>query len=285
VLGILLLPILNYTNIKEDQKRNNINSFMPKISIVTVNFNDVNGLEKTIVSVLNQTYSDFEFIVIDGYSTDGSKDVILKYQDSLNYWISEPDKGIYNAMNKGINVATGDYLLFMNSGDVLVDDATILEICSEKLKEDIVAFDCFLEKDNAITGRRTHIENPTLFYVYKKGFKHQSTFIKRSLFQKVGLYNESYRIAGDYEFWIRSFLEPTTTSKSYTIPIAVFQLNGISQLGYWGVEHQKIELELLPHLMTDFRLFEQLLLYQNSRVLTTMIKLQRFFRKIRRKFS
>lgn len=257
---------------------------MPKISIITINFNDANGLEKTIVSVLNQVYLDFEYIVIDGNSTDGSKAVILKYKDQLTYWVSEPDNGIYNAMNKGINVANGDYLLFMNSGDVLVDDTAILNGCTEKLVEDIVAFDCFLEKDNQIIGRRTHIENPTLFYVYKKGFKHQSTFIKRSLFQKVGLYNESYTIAGDYEFWIRSFLEPTTTSKSYTIPIAVFQLNGISQQGYWGLEHQRIEQELLPHLMTDFCLFEQLLPYQNSRILITVIQLQRFFRKIRSKF-
>ncbi|WP_185964849.1 glycosyltransferase family 2 protein [Flavobacterium franklandianum] len=258
---------------------------MPKISIITVNYNDAIGLEKTIVSVLNQTYSDFEYIVIDGNSTDGSKEVILKYQDQLTYWVSEPDKGIYNAMNKGINSAIGDYLLFMNSGDVLVDDATILKICSEKLKEDIVAFDCFLEKDNAITGRRTHIENPTLFYVYKKGFKHQSTYIKRSLFQKVGLYNESYMIAGDHEFWIRSFLNSTTTSKSYTTPIAIFQLNGISQTSTWGQEYQRIENELLPNLMTDFRLLEQLLPYQNSRILTVIINLQKIFKSISRKFN
>lgn len=253
---------------------------MPKISIITINYNDANGLEKTILSVLNQTFWDFEYLVIDGNSTDGSKDVILKYQDKLTYWVSEPDKGIYNAMNKGINVATGDYLLFMNSGDSLIEDANIFNVCNEKLVEDIVAFDCFLEKDNKITGRRTHIENPTLFYVYKKGFKHQSTFIKRSLFGKVGFYNESYKIAGDYEFWIRSFLKPSTTSKSYTTPIAVFQLNGVSQTGSWGEEHQRIEKELLPHLMTDFRLFEQLLPYQNSRILTSVIKLQKWFKKI-----
>jgi glycosyltransferase involved in cell wall biosynthesis len=258
---------------------------MPKLSIITINYNDAIGLEKTILSVLNQSYSDFEYIVIDGNSTDGSKEVILKYQDQLTYWVSEPDKGIYNAMNKGINVATGDFLLFMNGGDVLVDDATILKGCAEKLVEDIVAFDCFLEKDNVITGRRTHIENPTLFYVYKKGFKHQSTFIKRSLFKKVGLYDESYKIAGDHELWIRSFLEPSTTSKSYTIPIAIFQLNGISQTSTWGQEYQRIEKELLPNLMTDFRLLEQLLPYQNSRILTVVINLQKFFKRISRKFN
>lgn len=258
---------------------------MPKISIITINYNDAIGLEKTIVSVLNQSSTDLEYIIIDGNSTDGSKDVILKYQDKLTYWVSEPDNGIYNAMNKGINIATGDYLLFMNSGDVLVDDATILNGCAEKLVEDIVAFDCFLEKDHTITGRRTHIEKPTLFYVYKNGFKHQSTFIKRSLFEKIGLYNESYKISGDYEFWIRSFLEPKTTSKSYAIPIAIFQLNGISQTGNWGVEYQRIQQELLPHLSSDFDFFGQLLPYQNSRVLTVVIKMQWFFNTIRRKIT
>ncbi len=253
---------------------------MPKISIITINYNDAIGLEKTIVSILNQSYSDYEYIIIDGNSTDGSKEVILKYQNQLTHWVSEPDKGIYNAMNKGIKAAKGDYLLFMNSGDVLVDDIDILNICDEKLIEDIVAFDCFLEKGNKVVGRRTHIEKPTLFYVYKNGFKHQSTFIKRYLFEKIGLYNENYKVAGDYEFWIRCFLEPSTTSKSYAIPIAIFQLNGISQEGGWGIEHKQIEQELLPHLITDFYLFKKLLPYQNSRILKMVIQFQKFFKKL-----
>jgi glycosyltransferase involved in cell wall biosynthesis len=253
---------------------------MKKISIITINYNDAIGLEKTIVSVLSQSYLDFEYIIIDGNSKDGSKAVIEKYKDKFTYWVSENDNGIYHAMNKGISNATGDYLLFMNSGDVLINEVNILNVCSERLVEDIVAFDCFLERENKIVGRRTHIEQPTLFYVYKNGLKHQSTFIKRSLFEKVGLYNESYKIAGDYEFWNRSFLEPTTTAKSHTIPIAVFQLNGISQIGNWREEHQRMEKELLPHLIVDFRLFEQLLPYQNSRILTFVIKFQKWFKKL-----
>jgi glycosyltransferase involved in cell wall biosynthesis len=252
---------------------------MPKISVITINYNDAIGLEKTIISVLNQVPMDFEFIIIDGNSKDGSKDVIEEYQDKLTYWVSEPDSGIYNAMNKGINRATGNYLLFMNSGDELVDDANILKICQEKLQEDIVAFDCFLDKDNQIVGRRTHIEQPTFFYVFRNGFKHQSTFIKRSLFGKLGLYNENYKIAGDYEFWIRCFLNPTTTAKGYTIPIAIFKLNGISQVGNWGEEHRQIEKELIPHLITDFKHFETLLPYQNSRILKMVIRIQKFFKQ------
>lgn len=259
---------------------------MPKITIVTINYNDAIGLEKTIKSVLNQTTKNFEFVVIDGNSSDGSKEVIKKYEDKFSYCVSEKDNGIYHAMNKGIQAAKGDYLLFMNSGDVLMDDSNILETCEPKLVEDIVAFDCFLEKNNQITGRRTHIENPTLFYVYRNGFKHQSTFIKKTLFEKVGLYNEKYRIASDYEFWLRCFLEPTTTSRGYAMPIAVFQLNGISQAGGWGKEQKLMVEEYLPHLTSDFELFEKLLSYQNSRVLTKIIQVQKFLKKaIKRYFK
>ena len=91
-----------------------------KISIITINYNNKSGLEKTIESVLQQTYDNIEYLVIDGNSTDGSKDVIKKYKHRISYWVSEPDSGIYNAMNKGGTKATGDYLLFLNSGDVLL---------------------------------------------------------------------------------------------------------------------------------------------------------------------
>jgi len=252
---------------------------MTKISIITINFNDAIGLNKTIKSVLNQTNTDYEFIVIDGDSTDGSKTIIEKYSGEITYSVSEKDNGIYHAMNKGIQASKGDYLLFMNSGDVLVNDASILIVCQEKLVEDIVAFDCFLENDDQIVGRRTHIEFPSLFYVYKKGFKHQSTFIKMSLFQKLGLYNENYKIAGDYEFWIRCFLEPSTTAKSYAIPIAIFKLGGISQNSDWGSEHRVIEKEWLSNIIVDFQLMDNLLPYQNSRILKQVIKLQKWFKK------
>jgi len=253
---------------------------MSKLSIITINYNNAIGLEKTILSILNQTDADLDFIVIDGNSSDDSKSVINKYQNKITYWVSEPDNGIYHAMNKGIEASKSDYLLFMNSGDVLLDDKNILNTCMEKLYEDIVAFDCFLEKENKIVGRRTHIENPTLFYVFRHGFKHQSTFIKRSLFENLGLYNEHYKIAGDYEFWIRCFLQPTTRSKNYTIPIAIFQLDGISQNGGWGKEHKQIEQELLPHLIIDFRRFEKLLPYENSRILKLVIKIQKLVKKM-----
>ena len=93
---------------------------MKKISIITINYNNCEGLRRTIESVVNQTCRDFEYIIIDGGSTDGSVDVIKRYADNIDYWVSEPDKGIYNAMNKGIRMATGDYVQILNSGDMFV---------------------------------------------------------------------------------------------------------------------------------------------------------------------
>ena len=101
-----------------------------KLSIITINYNNRDGLQKTIDSVVSQTYKNFEWIIIDGGSTDGSKELIEQYQDHCAYWCSEPDKGIYNAMNKGIEKAIGDYSLFLNSGDRLHDDTVIDKIVS-----------------------------------------------------------------------------------------------------------------------------------------------------------
>ena len=131
-----------------------------KFSIITINLNNKAGLTKTIESVILQTYTDFEYIVIDGDSMDGSKAVIQQYQDKIDYWVSEPDTGIYQAMNKGIKVAQGEFLLFLNSGDCLVSDK-ILEAVAESImvpfRADIYSGDLYL--NNRKTDKL--IESPT----------------------------------------------------------------------------------------------------------------------------
>lgn len=107
-------------------------------SIITINYNNKEGLELTIKSVLSQTYRNYQFIIIDGGSSDGSFDVIKKYANNINYWISEPDKGRYNAMNKGIKQAKGDYLNFMNSGDTFHSPTVLEDIARMNLTEDII---------------------------------------------------------------------------------------------------------------------------------------------------
>ena len=108
------------------------------LSIITINYNNAAGLEKTIKSVISQTCKRYEFIIIDGGSKDGSKDIIEKYQDQITYWVSEPDNGIYNAMNKGVKVAKGEYCIFMNSGDIFVDNDVIRDVFNIGFSADII---------------------------------------------------------------------------------------------------------------------------------------------------
>ncbi|MEG1573526.1 MAG: glycosyltransferase family 2 protein, partial [Bacteroidales bacterium] len=124
---------------------------MSKLSIITINLNDAAGIEKTLKSIWEkQSFRDFEHIVIDGGSKDGSVEVIKKYEKNLAYWISEPDKGIYNAMNKGIAKATGEYLLFINGGDWLADDV-LAEVFAIPFEEDIVYGDfTYVSEDGAL---------------------------------------------------------------------------------------------------------------------------------------
>ena len=100
-------------------------SEMPLISIITVNLNNLEGLKRTMTSVFEQTWQEYEYIIIDGGSTDGSKEYIESFSDKISVWVSEPDAGIYNGMNKGIKVANGEYLLFLNSGDHLFDNRVL----------------------------------------------------------------------------------------------------------------------------------------------------------------
>lgn len=172
-----------------------------KLSIITVNLNNRDGLQKTIDSVVSQTFRDFEWIVIDGGSTDGSKELIEQYSDHFVYWISEPDNGIYNAMNKGIQVAKGEYLQFLNSGDWIWGKNTLDIVFSEKRNEDILYGDC-IEADSS---RSVFPEKFDTIFLYRGNINHQSSFIKANLFQN-HLYSEKYKVASDWEFLLSKIL-------------------------------------------------------------------------------
>lgn len=173
-----------------------------KLSIITVNLNNKVGLQKTIDSVISQTFKDFEWIVIDGGSTDGSKELIEKYSDYITYWVSEPDKGIYNAMNKGIRVAKGEYLLFLNSGDELYDVGVLSNIFSNDWNVDILTGQVE-RKDNHKLLRK--YDKSVFMQLYSDTINHQGSFIKRTLF-KDRLYDESLKIVSDWKFWIESVI-------------------------------------------------------------------------------
>jgi glycosyltransferase involved in cell wall biosynthesis len=205
-----------------------------KLSIITINKNNASGLEKTIQSVINQTYTDFEYILIDGNSTDGSTEVISKYNSKINYWVSEPDTGIYNAMNKGIRKAQGEFCLFLNSGDWLIDTSTLINLFDEITQTEdagIYYTDCITTKHPFIAPKSIEVN-----YLIIYNLNHQNSLIKRSLFLEHGLYNEKYRIAADYEFWLREFWIYKTKFIYIKTNIAGYDPFGISTFSKYDTE-------------------------------------------------
>jgi len=208
----------------------NHKSEMPLITVITVVFNGEEFLEKTIESVINQTYANVEYIIIDGGSTDGTLDIIHKYEHAINYWLSERDDGIYDAMNKAVSLSSGSWLNFMNAGDKFIDFYKIAEIAHS-----LVDFDgIFTAKVEVVNS-----EGNFLGYCHpKKSFEpelilkenciaHQSAFISIAVFRKIGLFKNSYKIHGDYDFWIRAYVSDVPYKFQDTV-VAYFNNNGVS---------------------------------------------------------
>lgn len=201
---------------------------MTKLSVVTINFNNAKGLDKTIKSVVNQTYNDFEYIVIDGGSTDESKQVIEKFVDKISYWISEKDSGIYDAMNKGILVAKGEYCLFLNSGDILYHHSVLAKVFELSFAEDILYGELLFDFGLYTNKPVKRPERVDITHLFNDNIWHPSTFIKRSLFDSVGLYNNKYKIAGDYDFFFHAIAIKKVSTKYLPFPISVYDTKGIS---------------------------------------------------------
>jgi len=173
-----------------------------KYSIITVNFNNKEGLRKTIESVIHQTFRDFEFIVIDGGSTDGSTDVIKEYDKQIDYWVSEPDGGIYQGMNKGVKKATGDYLNFMNSGDCFYANDVLQKVANYSYDSDIITGRDYHYNEEKKRGHAS-IQPTRLSMItfFTSTLDHQSSFIKKHLFEG-SLYREDLRLVSDWVFFV-----------------------------------------------------------------------------------
>ena len=173
------------------------------ISIITINYNDKNGLENTIKSVVEQNFRGFEHIIIDGNSNDGSKGVIERYKNNFSYWVSEPDTGVYNAMNKGIKASKGNYLFFLNSGDVFNREEVLSTVKKNMTNNlDIYYGDITILNDKKEEQLRVHPKDLSFGFFFHKTIAHQAAFIKKSLFDKVFYYNENLKIVSDWEFFI-----------------------------------------------------------------------------------
>jgi glycosyltransferase involved in cell wall biosynthesis len=200
---------------------------MPKISIITINYNNLEGLKRSMESVVNQTWQEFEYIVIDGGSTDGSAAYIESQSENLNYWISEPDKGIYNAMNKGIAKATGEYLLFLNSGDHFFNDIILEQNHKFLVEKDLVYFNLnFVDKANSKIGK--YPEQLSFSHFIYDTLPHPATFMKSSLFDKVGLFDESLKIVSDWKFFILALFKYNCSYIKVNEILTTYYLDGIS---------------------------------------------------------
>lgn len=249
-----------------------------KLSIITINFNDHLGLDKTIQSVINQTFKDFEYIVIDGASTDGSVDVIKKFAVKLTHWVSEPDTGIYNAMNKGTRLAQGEYCLYLNSGDFLAADDVLEKAFSYNFTEDIVSCNC-LNFDDKHEWLKIPPKNVSLFTFIGGSLPHPTSFIRRDLLNRHGGYNESYRIISDWCFFLDCMIMHQCSYRTLDVLLTKFNCFGISTMSGHLEERNKIEYlnDKFPRIMNDYLPYEDEAVYNvlawlhNCRILRRII--------------
>lgn len=249
------------------------------LSIITINYNNAEGLCKTMESVLAQTYTDIEYIIIDGASTDGSVDIIRKLTTRPTIkWVSEKDSGIYNAMNKGIRMATGEYCQFLNSGDMLAaDDVTermVNALKAHLCKQESVM--CMGAENSEVDNQVSCLENrPTIFYgnmkkllpngkilhdacnggndvtldmFYRGCLNHSPAYIKRSLFDKYGMYDESLRICSDWKFYMQSIVFGSEKVQYVDIDMTLFDMTGISETNKDLLKNERNQLlqEMVP---------------------------------------
>lgn len=236
---------------------------MPFLSIITINRNNAVGLERTMQSVWNQTRKDFECVVVDGASTDGSVEIIKYYstlfQDRMR-WVSEPDKGIYNAMNKAIRMASGDYLQFVNSGDILAsDDVTErMYIALENNQRPAILYGNMLKdmpkgvivRDKCFAGQEM-----TMLGFYVGTLNHSPAYIRRSLFEQYGPYDETLKIVSDWKWYLKAIVFGEEKPVYADIDVTLFDMTGISEInkGLDKAERRQVLKEMVPNtILSDY---------------------------------
>lgn len=178
----------------------------PLISVITVVFDGEKYLEGAIQSVINQDYDNLEYLVIDGYSNDGSLDIIKKYDKVIDYWVSEPDGGIYEAMNKGIRLSTGDVIAMLNADDYYELGALSLVSSTMTCQTEIIFYGDSISHYEDIG--RSYIKKGTASLLNRgMTLSHQAMFVCKKVYEKYGLYNETYKYAADFDFALRTYLE------------------------------------------------------------------------------
>lgn len=271
---------------------------MHRLSIITINYNNVEGLRNTLASVANQTDKNFEYIVVDGGSTDGSVDVIREYQNIIDIWVSEPDKGIYNAMNKGSRLASGSYVTFVNSGDCLADSNVMADVLAQigTINKDDLIFGKVLDVFDGGTNIYSFSHDLTLMSLHYGVVNHSGCFIKREL-QLAHPYREDLKICSDRQFFIEAIIFDNCSYSHIDRIITHFDKTGISSSQVSDKlideENEKILASVVPpriiadykktnlllseltSKMTNYYGFSKMMCHINSAAL----KLYSFFRK------
>ena len=213
------------------------------LSIITINFNNALGLEKTLKSVLSQTYTQFEHVIVDGASTDNAVELIKQYEKDATdrgikvVWVSEKDKGIYNAMNKGIKMASGEYIQILNSGDCLASNTVVgdMLIALKDKNSPAILYGNMLktvdwktyQRDNC--GENSEYTPNSFLYFYNGTLNHDCAYIKRSLFEQFGYYNENMKICSDWEWYVRAIVLGNVQPIYVNIDVTIFDMNGVSE--------------------------------------------------------
>lgn len=203
--------------------------FSPRLTVITVVYNNVCHIERTLLSVINQTHRDIEYIVIDGKSTDGTLEIIKKYTLQITKIISEKDNGIYDAMNKGLKLATGDYVLFMNSGDEIYDTNTVKNIFLASPEADIYYGETeMINSAGQSLGKRRH-QTPAVFtwksFKYGMSISHQAIYVKRTL---ASPFNTAYQLSADID-WIITAAKKANKMVNCHMYVAKYLVGGVSK--------------------------------------------------------
>lgn len=199
-----------------------------KFSVITVNFNNLAGLRETVESVLQQDYPDVEYIVVDGLSTDGGADYLRGVQSRMAHCLIERDAGIYHAMNKGLRLATGDYLVFMNSGDCFAAPDVLSRAAAFGFDEEIVWGEQIRQYDGGRTRHFAYDEPVDLVFFSRKSLPHQSMFMRRDIFSVYGEYREDFRIFADWEYVTRLVLAHGVRYRHIPLVVSRYDMRGIS---------------------------------------------------------
>ena len=234
------------------------------LSIITINRNNAPGLEKTLKSVASQTSKEFEHVIVDGASTDASVEIIKRYAESLGdrvKWISEPDKGIYNAMNKGIGMAQGAYVQFLNSGDCLASDNVVermLEALEKNGRPGILYGNMIKLKPDGSRERDKGPEGRQIIFIdfYTGTLNHSSAYIRKGLFDKYGLYDENLKIVSDWKWYLQTIILGEEIPAYADIDVTLFDMTGISMtnLPLRQAERDQVLRELIPSsIISEYR--------------------------------